>query len=489
MGFIGRYTIAALRETYPDTRIACLDDLSLSEETYLGSNVDFIKGDVRDSSLVDYLVGRCYRGIIHLAADSRVLPSLGDPALVLESARTNILGTTNILTAMTRTPHNLNLVYAGSSTAYGGQRRLPQNEAHLPVVASPYSATKLAGELMVRSFVVTFGIRATVLRYFQVYGPGQPSTGAYALVTGIFLRQFADGQPLTIEGDGTQTRDFVHVTDVARANVVALDKDSRGLPINIGSGKKHSIQQLADLISPEQVFIPPRRVDLKATHADIGRAESILGWKPTVSLSDGITQMKRIKRQQAQDFSPGPYIQNIVDPLDECHRGLCFPLLRHCLKLCEPGFALEFGVFEGHSLRLIARHLKSIGFDSFKGLPESWESYPEVYPAGMFATDPPEIPNTDLVIGSFEDILPFFDFTSIDPLRLVHIDCDLYSSAKTIFKHLVPHLKPGVIVVFDEFFGFNGEEGDEGRAWREHCGDLKWQVIGNTVRPWAIKIV
>ncbi len=111
------------------------------------------------------------------------------------------------------------------------------------------------------------------------------------MVTGIFLRQLAAGEPLTIEGDGTQTRDFVHVTDVARANVAALDTDSEGLPINIGSGESHSIQELADLISPNQIYLPPRRIDLKATHADITRAKEILGWVPEVSFCDGIAAM------------------------------------------------------------------------------------------------------------------------------------------------------------------------------------------------------
>lgn len=289
MGFIGRHTIAALKAKHPDAEIWCLDNLSLSEETDLG--VRFVHGDVRDPDVANNLVGQCRRGVIHLAADSRVLPSLADSALVVNSAASNVLGTANILTAIEKNGDDLGFVYAGSSTAYG-HRPVPQSEADLPDIQSPYSATKLCGELLVRSFVVTFGIRATVLRYFQVYGPGQPTTGAYALVTGIFLRQYAAGEALTIEGDGSQTRDFIHVTDVARANVAALDKNSEGLPINIGSGEMHSINELADLISRKQTYLPARRIDLKATHAIIARAEEILGWTPTISFHDGIAEMK-----------------------------------------------------------------------------------------------------------------------------------------------------------------------------------------------------
>lgn len=288
MGFIGRHTIVALQAAHPDAEIVCLDNLSLSEEADLG--VEFIKGDVRNQLLVSDLVGKCQRGIIHLAADSRVLPSLADPTLVLDSAGSNVLGTANILSAIAKDRRRLGFVYAGSSTAYGNNP-CPQTETDLPSVQSPYSATKLAGEELIRSFAVTFGIQATVLRYFQVYGPGQPTTGAYALVTGIFLRQFAAGEPLTIEGDGSQSRDFVHVTDVARANLLALGNDSEGLPINIGSGTTMSIKALADFISLNQTFLPPRRIDLNATQADISRAKDVLGWEPAISFTHGMGEM------------------------------------------------------------------------------------------------------------------------------------------------------------------------------------------------------
>lgn len=290
MGFIGRHTIAALKEKYPYAHITCLDNLSLSEEADLGSKVEFIKGDVRDADLVDCLVEQASRGVIHLAADSRVLPSLADPKLVLDSAQTNVIGTANILAAIAKHNPDLGFVYAGSSTAYG-LRPCPQTEGDLPDVQSPYSATKLCGEMLIRSFVVSFGIKATVLRYFQVYGPGQPTSGAYALVTGIFLRQYRAGEPLTIEGDGSQSRDFVHVTDVARANLMALEVDSEATPINIGSGENHTIKELADLISLNQTPRPPRPIDLKATHADITLAKEILDWTPNVTFRDGIAAM------------------------------------------------------------------------------------------------------------------------------------------------------------------------------------------------------
>lgn len=291
MGFIGRHTVKALQERHPDAQITVVDNLSLSTQTHFDGNVRFIRDDVRNQSLMDYLVGKCRRGVIHLAADSRVLPSLSDPALVCDSAQSNVIGTANILVALAKKQSPIGFVYAGSSTAYGNNP-VPQREGDLPSVQSPYSATKLAGELLIQSFVVTFGIQATVLRYFQVYGPGQPTTGAYALVTGVFLRQYKAGEPLTVEGDGSQSRDFVHVTDVARANVMALERPGSGLPINIGSGETHTIQELADLISDNQVRRPARRIDLKATQADITLAKDLLHWTPRITFHDGVADMK-----------------------------------------------------------------------------------------------------------------------------------------------------------------------------------------------------
>jgi UDP-glucose 4-epimerase len=144
---------------------------------------------------------------------------------------------------------------------------------------------------MIRSYVVTFGLWATTLRYFQVYGPGQPSEGSYALVTGIFLKQAKEGKPLTIEGDGSQSRDFVHVLDVARANVAALKIDAKGEPINIGTGKSHTVKNLADMLSPNQVFLPPRKIDLPATQSTIQRAKDLLSWHSTISLEEGMKQL------------------------------------------------------------------------------------------------------------------------------------------------------------------------------------------------------
>jgi nucleoside-diphosphate-sugar epimerase len=286
-GFIGSHTLRKLQEEFPGSTIRCLDNLSTGSEKVIPQGIEFINGDVCDSKTVDDLVSESLDGVIHLAADSRVLPSLKSPELARKSLENNLSGTLNVLTSILKTKKRIPFVYAGSSTAYG-DHAAPQSEDLLPRVQSPYSAGKLAGELMIRSFVVTFNIHATVLRYFQVYGPGQPSEGSYALVTGIFLKQALEGKPLTIEGDGSQSRDFVHVFDVARANVAALNIDSEGMPINIGTGTSHSVKELANLLSSNQTFLPPRKIDLPATLSTTEKARELLDWESSITLKDGM---------------------------------------------------------------------------------------------------------------------------------------------------------------------------------------------------------
>lgn len=165
-----------------------------------------------------------------------------------------------------------------------------------------------------------------------------------------------------------------------------------------------------------------------------------------------------------------------------------YSLIAHVLSLNPAGTALEFGVGQGMSTRLIARHMPVIGFDTFQGLPEDWR---DGFPAGSFAqTHPPAIDNADFVIGLFEDTLPAADLTLIDRVGLVHIDCDLYSATCTVLEHVGPHLQPGCYVVFDEWHGYPGCADFEQRAWREFADStgIHWRVIGHGHEQWAVQI-
>lgn len=153
------------------------------------------------------------------------------------------------------------------------------------------------------------------------------------------------------------------------------------------------------------------------------------------------------------------------------------------------GWGLEFGVATGTTLGIIARDMPVIGFDSFEGLPEDWR---EGFPKGFFngVRPPAEIPNTTLVEGWFEDTVPNYDWP--DDIALVHIDCDLYSSTWTVLKALDGHLKPGTYIVFDEFFGYDGYEKHEERAWTDFverdAWPVRYDVIGHGREQWAVRI-
>jgi UDP-glucose 4-epimerase len=222
-----------------------------------------------------------------MAAMSRSAASL-DAIEVCTS--TNIVGTQNVLLAA-RTHKVRKVVYSGSSTYYGS-REVPHVEGMRPDFLNLYGLSKATGEEYCLLFDRLYGVSTIVLRYFNVYGPRQPEEGAYALVLGIFLRRWLEGQPLAIHGSGLQRRDFIHVRDVVAANIRAFENGVHGEIVNIGSGTSISIQELADLISPLQESGPARRGDADNTLADITRARELLQWEPAVPFEDGLRELK-----------------------------------------------------------------------------------------------------------------------------------------------------------------------------------------------------
>jgi UDP-glucose 4-epimerase len=203
----------------------------------------------------------------------------------------NITGTQNMLLAA-RDAGVKRFIYSGSSTYYGN-RAPPHRESDPPDLLNIYGLTKRVGEQYTLMFDKGFGLPSVVLRYFNVYGPRQPETGAYALVLGIFLRRKAEGKPLEIHGDGSQRRDFVHVRDVVTANIAALENNLHGEVFNVGSGTSLSVKELADMISPDQIHIEARRNDSVATLADISRIQAALGWSPKISFAEGLRELVR----------------------------------------------------------------------------------------------------------------------------------------------------------------------------------------------------
>ena len=285
-GFIGSHLAEALlAQGY---RVRVLDNLASGHREWVPKDADFIEGDIADLSICRKAAAGV-KGIFHMAALSRVAASLDDVQICTNP---NIVGTQNILIAG-RENNIRKIVYSASSTHYGN-RKPPHAEDLPPEFLTLYGLTKYTGEQYCMLFDKMYGVPAVSLRYFNVYGPRQPTSGVYALVLGIFLRQSAAGHPLTIHGDGNQRRDFIHVRDVVSANIRAYESYVHAETFNIGSGVNYSIRELADLISADQLFEPRRKGDAEVTLADITKAKTMLGWQPQIAFPDGVREMMDI---------------------------------------------------------------------------------------------------------------------------------------------------------------------------------------------------
>lgn len=282
-GFIGSHLVERLVQL--GHRVRVLDNLSQGRREWVHPAAEFLEGDITDLAL-------CRRactgaaGVFHLAAMSKVAPSINKFEFCTEQ---NVIGTQNLLIAA-RDAKVRKVVYSGSSTYYGNGAP-PQSETALPNCLNPYAVSKYVGEQFCEVFTKLYGLPTVTLRYFNVYGPRQPATGAYALVLGIFLDRWRRGEHLIIHGEGTQRRDFVHVSDVVAANLAAFRSPAQGMALNVGSGTNISVKELANLITPNQVHEPRRAGDADVTLANISRIQAELGWRPQMKFTEGLKQM------------------------------------------------------------------------------------------------------------------------------------------------------------------------------------------------------
>ncbi len=286
-GFIGsNLTEALLAEGH---EVHVIDNLSGGKREQVAPEATFHEVDMRDHAAIAPIMQGADT-VFLLAALPRVQFSIEYPQ---ETNEVNIGGLVNVLKASVDGGVR-RLVYSASSSAYGDQATMPLVETMLAHPLSPYGLQKYVGELYCRLFSEVYGIETVSLRYFNVYGKNQNPDGAYALVIGKFLKQKAEGQPLTITGDGEQTRDFTHVRDVVRANILAMqsEKVGKGEAINVGAGDNHSINEVAELIGGPKEYIPAR-LEPKNTLADTTRARELLGWGPVVKLEEGIVELKQ----------------------------------------------------------------------------------------------------------------------------------------------------------------------------------------------------
>ena len=289
-------------------RVRVLDNLSTGNAAFVPNGAEFVNGDVRDYDAVLAATRGAYF-VFHLAAMSKVEPSLVDPEMVRFCLDVNVGGTENVMrAALAASKERSNegdaparVVYAASSTHYGNQP-VPFTESKPELLTSPYAHSKRSGEAVAFLYDALHGVPATSLRLFMVYGPRQPRDGAYAIVTGTFLRAVENGEPLTIEGDGSQFRDFVHVADVARAFVLAAQtENARGAALNVGTGVGVSIGSVAEMVSPggARASAPARASDLRGTLADTCAAKRVLGFEARRDFREEMRAAAEASRQRS----------------------------------------------------------------------------------------------------------------------------------------------------------------------------------------------
>lgn len=284
-GFIGSHLVDALVGRGFDVHV--IDNLVAGKKEQVNPKATLHELDVTDLDAIrSVFSGATF--VFHLAALPSVPYSIEHP---IETQKTNVDGTLAVLVASTEAGVK-RVIFSASSAAYGDQETLPLSE-NLPMQPkSPYALHKCAGELYCRTWSEVYGLPTVSLRYFNVYGARSRSEGAYASAVARFLAQRGRGEPLTIVGDGEQTRDFVHVADVVHANILAMESDKvgRGEVINIGTGEEVSVNEIAALIGGPTVSVPAR-LEPRRSVADNVRAKDLLGWSPQVSLEVGVTKL------------------------------------------------------------------------------------------------------------------------------------------------------------------------------------------------------
>lgn len=291
-GFIGAHIVDALVSVGHEVHV--IDDYAGGRfPDRVNAQATYHELDIRSTSDVQKVLQGADT-VFHTAALPRVQYSIEHP---VETTDVNVNGTVSILVAATAAQVR-RVVYSASGSAYGEQSVMPLVETMPANPVNPYGLQKYVGELFMRTWAHSFGIETVSLRYFNVYGPRLDPTGPYALAVGAFLLAKKERRPLTIFGDGTITRDYTHVRDVVRANLLAAESLSvgKGEVMNIGAGRNVTIQYLAELVNggKEGIQYATPRIEAHDSKADNSLAKKLIGWESAVSLEEGIAELKSI---------------------------------------------------------------------------------------------------------------------------------------------------------------------------------------------------
>jgi len=285
-GFIGSNLVDKLISLGHD--VICIDDESAEchEQFYWNDKAQNYKYDICDYDLIAPLF-KNIDCVFHVASDARIQPAILNPK---KSIQSNAVGTANVL-ELCRVNKVNRLIYSSTSSSYGKKALLPNQETQSPDPLTPYSAAKVFGENLARVYYNLYGLQTISLRYFNVYGDRQPLKGQYAPVIGLFLKQHKEGKSLTVVGDGSQRRDFTHISDVIEANILSSEIDNGfGEVYNIGYGSNYAILDIANMISDDINFIPSRIGEVQETFASNEKFKQLTGWVPKISLREWLNK-------------------------------------------------------------------------------------------------------------------------------------------------------------------------------------------------------
>lgn len=285
-GFIGSHIVDML--VLGGYEVHIVDDMSAGKEENINPKAIFHKVDIRDKELL-IPIFKDAQYVFHEAALPQVEYSIQHP---VETNDINVNGLLNVLEA-SKINKVKRVIFASSCAIYGNQEKLPITEDMSPSPLSPYALHKYIGEGYMKLYSEIYGVETVCLRYFNVYGPRQSVDGSYPLVIAKFLDLKKQGKSLMIVGTGENTRDYVNVKDIVRANIFAMESEKvgKGEIINIGTGYQASVNKIAEIVGGEVEHIAPR-LEPQSLQAGIKKAKELLNWEPSITLEEGIKEMK-----------------------------------------------------------------------------------------------------------------------------------------------------------------------------------------------------